>query len=234
MRVAWPWALYLLILSIIAVFGYQIFLGDNVATLVADWGLTPRRLVNLKSAGRLDEALIACLTPISATFLHSGYVHLLGNLLYLRVFGERVESALGHIGFLGAYFGAGVLGALVHTLVNPDDPAPMIGASGAIAGVLGIYVVLFPRARVTTLFPAVIVLTFIELPAVVFVGLWAAQQALNGYMVLTEGLGVRDVAWMAHLGGFGFGLGLGLIIRLRRVHRRKRLNRDKDLSLGDA
>lgn len=210
-----PWSLYLLILVIIGVFVGQVRLGYEVSDFVGTWGLIPRRFWTSWSKPEYPDTLRNGLTVVTATFLHSGYLHLLGNLLYLKVFGERVAGCLGGFGFLGVYILAGICGGIVHLWVYATDPVPMIGASGAIAGILGVYVVLFPSARVTTLFPVIFVLTFVELPAVIFVGIWAAQQALNGYMQLAGGLGAREVAWMAHLGGFVFGLVLGGGLRAR-------------------
>ena len=210
-----PWAHRVLVLACIVVFGYQIALGDAVGGVLETHGLVPGRW--LKAVSQQDWFGVASELPtlVTATFLHAGYLHLGGNMLYLWVFGERVEGRLGSWGFLLLFVGAALTGAVAELLSVPNDWTPVIGASGAVAGVLGIFVVLFPTARITTLFPALVTLTFIELPAVLFVGLWAAQQALNGYLVLAEGLGVRDVAWFAHLGGFGFGLIVGSTLRVR-------------------
>lgn len=212
---------YILIAVTVLVFAYQVALGQDVSAWVRTYGLVPAEVAGAwdnQNASRLARAWLSAFT---APFLHAGYLHLFGNLLYLGVFGKRVEASLGHLGFLAAYFGAAMAGAAAHVWANPLDATPMIGASGAIAGLLGLYVLLFPRARITTLFPAVVALTFVELPALIFVGAWAAQQALNGYLVLAEGLGAQDVAWFAHLGGFGFGLMLGGLIRVRRFYLRR-------------
>ncbi|MBX2813348.1 MAG: rhomboid family intramembrane serine protease [Myxococcales bacterium] len=216
--------MYLLIAAIVSVFVYQVQLRYEVADVIIAWGVTPHRFwLAVQQPSWPDTGLMA-LTIVTAMFLHSGYLHLGGNILYLHVFGERVEAHLGHIHFMLAYLGAGICGSMVHIFVHASDTVPMIGASGAIAGVLGIYVVLFPAERVTTLFPALVVLTFVELPAVVFVAIWAAQQALNGYMLLAEGLGTRDVAWMAHIGGFVWGLLHGGWLRLRGYGKRPQIS----------
>lgn len=198
----------------LAVFAYQVSLGPDVGSLIRRFGVVPARIAASSFAS--PRLLIAeATTVVSAIFIHGGYIHLFGNLLYLRVFGGRVEARLGHLPFVLVYLGAAGAGALAHVAADALDGSPMVGASGALSGVLGVYVVLFPMARITTLFPAVIALTFIELPALLFVGLWVIQQALNGYLVLAEGLGMRDIAWMAHLGGFGFGLFVGGLVRLK-------------------
>jgi membrane associated rhomboid family serine protease len=207
------WAVHTLIGAILAVFAYQVALGPEVALLVGRHGVVPARVCAALAGGDLLGALRAVGSVASAAFLHGGYVHVLGNVLYLRVFGERVEAKLGAARFLGLYAGAAAVGAAAEVASAPGSWTPVVGASGAIAGILGAYVVLFPTARITTLFPALVTLTFVELPAVLFVGLWATQQALNGYLRLAEGIGAHDVAWLAHLGGFAVGLLAGLVHR---------------------
>lgn len=214
-RLRTPYGCFLALGVLVGVFAYQVSLGPRVGAWVRAYGLVPARLMSALSEAEPAALGSELSTLVTATFLHGGWLHLFGNLLYLRVFGERVEGRLGTWGFGGLYLLAGLAGSAAHVAFSPGDTVPMIGASGAVAGVLGTYVVLFPKARITTLFPAVIALTFVELPAILFVGLWAAQQALNGYLVLAEGIGARDVAWLAHAGGFGLGMLLGVLIRIR-------------------
>ncbi len=194
-----------------AVFFYQLSLGRQVVEFVAYFGFVPAT-----AHAALDGAdpSLVLLSLLTSPFLHGGWFHVAGNLLYLRVFGDNIEDRLGHLGFLVFYLASAAAGAAGHYWSDPTSPTPMIGASGAIAGVLGAYLVLFPRARVVTLFPVVIVLTALEVPAFVFLGVWALQQLLNGYAAL--GAGTTDVAWFAHLGGFVFGSAVGLVARLIR------------------
>ena len=181
--------------------------------MIQAWGFVPARLTEAAEVGgpALQEAL---LTGLTAQFLHAGWVHVIGNLVYLRVFGDNVEDKLGAAAYLLFYLAAGVAGLSAQYAFDPTSAVPIVGASGAIAGVLGAYIVLFPASRVVTLFPALIFLTFVEVPAVVFLGVWGLQQLLNGLLAL-DGT-VDRVAWFAHLGGFGFGLLVGAGVRLVR------------------
>ena len=183
-------------------------------------GFVPARLAEALAAGDRAGLALAAQAILTSMFLHGGWFHVVGNLLYLRVFGDNVEDRLGHALFLVFYLASGVAGAVGQYLFDPGSVVPMIGASGAIAGVLGAYVVMFPAARVVTLFPVFIFLTFIEVPAVVFLGIWAAQQLLNGYAPLGAS-GAGDVAWFAHLGGFAFGAAVGVVYQLTAGQRRR-------------
>ncbi len=158
---------------------------------------------------------------LTSIFLHGGWLQLIGNLLYLRVFGDNLEDRFGAVLYLMFFLLAGLAGVLDHYLADPGAVEPMIGAAGAIAGVLGAYIVIFPTARVVTLFPVFIFLTFIEVPAVVFLGVWCLQQLLNGYFELQVGL-TGDVPWFAHLGGFIFGLLTGLVYQVTAGRHRRR------------
>ncbi len=133
-------------------------------------------------------------------FMHGGFLHLLGNMLYLWVFGNNIEDTLGHSRFLIFYLVCGFFAAFLHTLSDMNSTIPMIGASGAIAGVLGAYILLFPRANVSTLFIFIIFIKVIKVPAVLILGLWFLIQLLNAG---TEG---GSIAWYAHVGGFLTGL----------------------------
>jgi len=212
---------YALIGACAAAFVYQLGLGRELEAFVNAWGFVPAEVSRaLEGAGDPGSAL---LSTFASMFLHAGWFHILGNLLYLRVFGDNVEDRFGHLGYLVFYALSGVAGALGQYLIDPASPVPMVGASGAIAGVLGAYIVLYPTARVLTVFPVFVVFTFIEVPAILFLGVWAAQQLLNGYLVLDARAvsgGEGGVAWFAHLGGFAFGLLAGLLGRLRSRRRR--------------
>ncbi len=147
------------------------------------------------------------LTLLSAMFMHGGWLHLLGNMLFLWIFGDNVEHRIGHIPYLVFYLVAGVIASFAQILVDVDSVIPTLGASGAIAGVLGAYLVLFPGNRVL-----VLLLRFpIWVPAIVAIGMWAALQVIGGFGATTEGGGV---AYMAHIGGFVAGLVAGFLFRL--------------------
>jgi len=162
---------------------------------------------NWSAARMAGGALGSWVTPFTSMFLHGGVLHVGLNMLFLHVFGDNVEDVLGRARFLAFYVLCG-LGAVVgQVLVDPDSTVPMIGASGAISGVLAAYVTLFPHARVVTLIPIFIFIHFVELPAAIFIVLWFLLQLVQGYLALgmiAEGAG--GVAWFAHIGGFLAGL----------------------------
>jgi membrane associated rhomboid family serine protease len=144
------------------------------------------------------------MTLFTSMFLHGGFLHLAGNMLYLWIFGNNIEDALGHLKFILFYVFAGLAAAVFQLLYDPSSTAPMIGASGAISGVLGAYLVLYPYARIKTLLIIFIFFKIVELPAILLLTIWFFMQIL--YATSMEG-----VAWYAHIGGFIFGL---LVVRL--------------------
>ncbi len=135
----------------------------------------------------------------SSMFLHAGWMHLIGNMLFLYIFGDNLEDTLGHVGYLIFYVTTGVLAALLHVVLNLDSQIPLVGASGAIAGVMGGYWLLFPKARVDVLIFVVIIVRVITLPAFVVLSLWLLLQVFSGFTTSTAGGGV---AYWAHFGGF--------------------------------
>ena len=184
-------------------FLYELSMGSYLGYFVRGWGLVPERLaLAFTGAEPLPPAL---LTVFTAMFLHGGWVHLIGNMWYLWIFGDNIEDRLGHVRFLAFYLLAGVVSAVLHSLANPGSPIPTVGASGAIAGVLGAYAFAFPRARVVTLVPLLIFLQIMALPALVVLGLWFVVQLFTGSFALVTGA-TGGVAWWAHIGGFAFGV----------------------------
>jgi membrane associated rhomboid family serine protease len=159
-------------------------------------------------------------TVFTAMFMHGGLLHLGGNMLFLWIFGNNVEDSMGPVKFLAFYILGGLAATAGQTLVGPNSAVPNIGASGAIAAVLGGYLVLFPRARVVTLIFIIFFFTILELPAMIFLVIWFAEQALFGALGLTSGTGDGGgVAYFAHIGGFAFGL---LAIKLFASEQRRR------------
>lgn len=160
---------------------------------------------------------------ISSMFLHAGWLHIIGNMLYLWVFGDNIEDRVGHLRYLFFYLLVGAGAALTQSYMNSSSTIPMLGASGAIAGVMGAYFVLYPRARVTVAFPIFIFIKFIEIPAILLLGFWFIFQALQGYGSLVNlAAGAKDlggVAWWAHAGGFLAGVLLIFIFRKSRKRR---------------
>lgn len=157
-------------------------------------------------------------TVLTSMFMHGGIFHILSNMWFLYIFGDNVEDVFGRFGYLGVYLAAGVCGAGLQIAVNPGSSIPMVGASGAISGVLGAYMVLFPGARILTILPIFLFIQFIQVPAVLFLGFWILIQLLNGFGAPRSGGGV---AFFAHIGGFAFGFLVGLIAR--RIRRRRRV-----------
>lgn len=204
-----------------AVFVYQLSLGSGpvLTGFFYQFGLVPRALLSI---GYWQEAgILPGLAPLfTSMFLHGGWMHFLGNMLYLWVFGDNVEDWLGWLRFLLFYLVCGLLAALLQMAVHPGSPIPMIGASGAISGVLAAYLVLFPGARVLTFVPILFFFYLVRLPALIFLGLWFLLQFFNGAVSLTAGdLSMGGTAWWAHIGGFV--AGLVLILKARKSRRRQ-------------
>ena len=216
-----PAVTLLLIAVNAAAFVYQLSLGSGpgLTGFFYEFGLVPRALLSL---GYWQESgILPGLAPfLTSMFLHGGWMHFLGNMLYLWVFGDNVEDWLGRLRFLLFYLVCGLLAALLQIAVHPGSPIPMIGASGAISGVLAAYLVLFPRARVLTFVPILFFFYLVRLPALIFLGLWFLLQFFNGAVSLTSGdLSMGGTAWWAHIGGFV--AGLVLVLKRRKSRRRQ-------------
>ncbi len=154
-----------------------------------------------------DAGIPTALTLLTAMFTHAGLLHLGGNMLFLWIFGNNVEDSMGRVRFVAFYLLGGLAAIALQTAIGPDEVVPTLGASGAVAGILGGYILLFPRAKVVTLVFIVLFFTVLELPAVIFLGVWFAQQAVFGALDLTDPAGDGGgVAYFAHVGGFAFGL----------------------------
>lgn len=215
-----------LILVNVLVFLHQVALPpEQLHRFIYRYGTVPANLT-AGLAGVLDPgfslpALWATLIPLlTANFLHGGWLHLIGNMLYLWVFGDNIEGLLGHLKYLLLYMLMGAAGILFHIFSNPLSTTPLVGASGAIAGVLGAYFILFPRARILTLLPLGFFITFVHLPAMIFLGFWFILQLLNASLQ-GAAIGVQAVAWWAHIGGFVVGMAIGIATR-RRLPSRER------------
>ena len=198
-RTTFPFVTIAIICINIAVFIYQLTLGDFGERLfVMRAGAIPYEITHLRDLHPPDLVPVP-LTIFSALFIHGSLLHLGGNMLYLWIFGDNIEDRLGHFRFILFYLIAGTLATLSHIVLAPNSHIPMIGASGAIAGILGAYLVLFPRAAVSTLVFLIIYFDIIKIPAVVFLALWFLVQLINS----AHGGGI---AWFAHIGGFIAGL----------------------------
>jgi membrane associated rhomboid family serine protease len=206
-----------LVAANVAVFLAQLLAGPSTEVLIQVFGFMPARLID--PAAFHYSIWEAALTLITSLFLHGGFVHLFGNMIYLWVFGDAVEDAFGHLGYLLFFIGCGAIGSITHTLVFPHSTVPSIGASGSIAGVLGAFLVLRPRARIVTLFPLVVYWAMAEIRAALFLPVWFLMQFFNGFLSLASARGTQEmagIAWWAHVGGFLFGAIVAAIHRLTR------------------
>jgi len=199
-----PYVNVAIIVANFLVFFYELSLGNEVNQFLRDWGVTPRLITDyFDNPG--DHPLRVLFTPITAMFIHGGWLHILGNMIFLWVFGDNVEDALGHVSYLFFYLLAGIAAATAQIWVDSNSYLPVVGASGAIAGVLAAYVVLYPRATIA----AVILPIFwaIPIPAFILIGLWFFIQLLYGAAAIGTAVGASaGVAWWAHIGGFLAGL----------------------------
>ncbi|MFZ2330807.1 MAG: rhomboid family intramembrane serine protease [Atribacterota bacterium] len=187
------------------VYYYQFFMVVDPNTFINTYGLIPFELTKGIALNPATPSPIY-LTILFSMFMHGGLVHLLGNMLYLWIFGNNVEDYLGKIRFLIFYILSGIFAAFAQILMAPGSKVPMIGASGAIAGVLGAYLILFPRARITTLVFFGFFIRLIKLPAIFVLGLWIIFQLFYGLSELSISGGGAGVAWFAHIGGFMGGI----------------------------
>jgi len=195
--------------------------GRAAQELVLEFGLIPCRLTgHCRDAVGMPWPFV---TVFTSMFLHGGLFHVGGNMLYLWIFGNNVEDTLGHGRFLVFYLTAGAVAAVGQTLVSPTSHIPMIGASGAVSGVLGAYLVLFPYATILTLVTFGFFIRFLHVPAMIVLGFWIVVQLLNGYITFSAQASGRaesgGVAWFAHIGGFLAGLLLLFLLRPRRSAR---------------
>lgn len=217
-----PFVTYALILANLVAFAFE-FSAPNLDSFVNDYAAIPFDLthgVQLPAPSPHPAAL----TLLTSQFLHGGVLHLGFNMLFLYIFGPEIEDACGHFGYLAFYLICGTVAGVAQTLVDPGSHVPQIGASGAIAGVLGAYIVTYPTNSIATLVPLGFIPLFLRLPAVVVIGVWAAAQFVHGFgalapHVLSERGG--GTAYFAHIGGFVAGaLGIELF-RARRVPPRR-------------
>ena len=201
----------LLIAANVFMFFWELSLGPNLEPALFNVAFIP---------ARFWYAPVAPLNVIGmfvSMFLHGGWLHLGGNMLYLWIFGDNIEDRLGHFRYLIFYLLCGIVATLAHAFFNPASRMPSIGASGAIAGVLGAYLLLFPRAQVTTLIPIFFFITVREIPAFIILGLWFVLQLFTGAAVMGAHMNdVGGVAYFAHIGGFVAGMVLVIVMGGRR------------------
>src|SRR5262245_51252346 len=192
-----PVVTYGLIALNVLVFFLEMSQGEP---FIRRWSVAPRQLV----ANAAEELPTLC----TSMFMHAGWMHLLGNMLFLWIFGDNVESRLGRARYLGFYLACGIVATLAQVAVSSASSAPNLGASGAISGVLGAYLILFPRGRVRVLMRG----GTVALPAMVVIGLWILAQLVNGLGSITQSSQTGGVAYMAHIGGFVAGMALAYLL----------------------
>ena len=176
------------------------------------WGAVPARITAaLESGHYFSQAILGMITSM---FLHGGWLHILGNMLYLWIFGNNVEDRLGRLPFLVFYLVGGITAALTQVVIDPHSEVPLVGASGAIAAALGTYIVLFPGARILSLVFLGFFYQLLEVPALVLLGFWFVLQLINGATALGATTASGGVAFFAHIGGFALGVVVGFLLRV--------------------
>ncbi|MEE8388955.1 MAG: rhomboid family intramembrane serine protease [Acidiferrobacterales bacterium] len=209
-----PYLTVAFIVTCVLVFFWQLSLGPAGQKAVYALGVIPATLLQGKTLAPDIYLIPAELTLLTSMFLHGGWMHLIGNMLYLWIFGNNVEDAMGHTRFIVFYIICGFAAALAQSLPDPSSVIPMIGASGAISGVLGAYLLLYPRARVLVAIPLVVFIYTTRLPAMAVLGFWFAYQLISSLLTDSSGGGV---AWGAHVGGFIAGVLLIPFFKYRRI-----------------
>jgi len=189
---------YVLILLNVLVYGFQMMLGSGESALVYQFALIPYQLTNSLSLGAVSDIF-------TSMFMHAGLAHLGGNMLYLWIFGDNVEDRMGRGRYVFFYLLGGFVASLTHIITNPNSQIPTVGASGAIAAVLGAYLVLYPQSRVLTIIPLGFFIRMTTVPAAIVLGLWFVMQFFSGVLSL-GGPDVGGVAFWAHIGGFVVGV----------------------------
>ena len=200
-----PYVMWAFLVANIVVFVWSYLLQspEGYDAIVTKYGMTPALFLSGQ----------ATYTIITSMFLHGGFVHLLGNMLYLYIFGDNIEDACGHDRFLAFYLLSGVLASLADAYLTADPTIPSIGASEAISAVLGAYIVLYPRAKILTLVPFLGFFSLVKIPAFLYLGFWFLLQFISGSLELSAG-----VAYWAHIGGFVAGTALIFLFRKRGRH----------------
>ena len=203
-----PFVNYALIVINILVFLWQISLGPSSDAAFYRLALIPMEVTSGLDLGDIRSVF-------TSMFMHAGLMHLLGNMLYLWIFGDNVEDVLGHFRYLLFYLAGGFAASFTHVFLYPTSTIPTVGASGAIAATLGAYLLLFPNRRVVTIIPFGFFLQVARIPALIVLGFWFLLQLFEGTLALGAA-GLGGVAFSAHIGGFVFGMIFGPLLRLRR------------------
>jgi membrane associated rhomboid family serine protease len=214
-----PYVTYILIAANILIFVYELSLNSNQLDLFFHlFAVVPQELTASLSGIDVHQGIPEAVTPITSQFLHAGFAHVAFNMLFLYIFGNNIEEQLGRAKFLLFYLSCGVLAVIAQWFFSATSGIPSLGASGAIAGVMGAYILKFPQAKIVTVLPLGILFPLFKIPAVYFLGFWFVEQALNGISSLevTTSVGMESggVAYWAHAGGFIAGAILGPMLGL--------------------
>ena len=209
-----PVVVYALITINILVFLHQMSLGAGIENFFQLYAVIPRELSASLAGNPPNQSVPETYTLITSQFLHGGLMHIGFNMLFLWTFGNNIEDSLGHVKFLIFYLGCGVLAGLTHWFFDMGSLVPTVGASGAIAGVMGAYIIKYPKAQILTLLPLGIFITTVRIPAFFFLGFWFIQQAISSVLSLGLSANTGGVAYWAHAGGFVFGAILGPLLGL--------------------
>lgn len=193
-----PWVTIVVIIINVIVFLIELSQGQ---AFIERWAFVPARFLEAPAANLL--------TLFTSMFMHGGWMHLIGNMLYLWIFGDNIESHFGHIWFIGFYVLSGIAATFSQLMISMESSVPLLGASGAIAGVLGAYLLLFPKRKVRVLMGRRVV----QMSAIIVIGFWFLLQVFRSFLSFSESAGGGGVAYLAHVGGFLAGLLLALIFR---------------------
>ncbi len=209
-----PFITYILIFINTLIFLYEKSLSPyQLKTLIITFGLVPARYSHPDWAYFMGLHFDNYWPFLTTIFLHGSWFHLIGNMWSLWLFGDNVEDRFGHFGFLIFYIICGLIASFTHFFFNLHSHVPVIGASGAIAGVMGAYFLMFPYSRILTLIPIFFIPLFFEIPAVLFIGIWFVSQLFSGSFTLFTGLNISGIAWWAHVGGFVAGMFLQIFFK---------------------
>ena len=210
------------------VFLYEVSLGRRLETFLFHYGMVPYLVTYFSRIPEIDFPDVAK-TFFTSMFLHGGWLHIIGNMWYLWIFGDNIEDRLGHLRFIFFYLACGLAAGLIQYITSPNARVPTVGASGAIAGVLGAYFLCFPRARIDLLLFFFFFVDIVPVPAFLVLFFWFVMQFFNGVLSLGAGVMAGGVAWWAHIAGFVGGLLLIRIVpkaqRSRQAHYHPRFDR---------
>ena len=196
-----PFSTILIISLNMLVFIMQVMSGEDSKSIVYNYGAIPHNIISFQSSQPIPPVL----TIFTSMFMHGGLFHLVWNMLFFWIFGNNIEERLGHVRFIVFYIFCGFVAAFSHALISPGSNVPMIGASGAVAGMLGAYILLFPMARIRTIVFLGFYVTVIKIPALIVIGFWAIIQVVSG--LVSQGNAAQGgIAFFAHVGGFVAGL----------------------------